>query len=71
MSQAFVREGEDMGWEDIPPTLTALRMFLTRENNGYPITERSSYQDAEGRRIHVLSNGLSYRKDHNGKWQVV
>lgn len=71
MSQAFIRESDDQWLEDIGPSTTALMVFLTRENNGLPVTERSTYTNPEGRLIHVMSNGLSYAKDACGKWQIV
>ena len=71
MSQAFVREGDDMWLSDVAPTMTALIHFLTRENNGVRVYERRNYADNNGRQIHVMSNGLSYGKDKDGKWEVV
>jgi hypothetical protein len=71
MSQAFVRESDDQWLSDIPSTLTALINFLTRENNGIRVYEQKSFTDAEGRQVHVMSNGLSYTKDQNGAWTVV
>jgi len=70
MSQAFVREGDDQWLEDVSPTLQALIVFLTRENNGIRIYEKKNRID-NGREIHEMSNGLSYSKDDKGKWQVV
>ena len=70
MSQAFVREGDDPWLEDVGPSITALRVFLTRENNGIQIIERSSYVDTMGGQVHVMSDGLSYTKDSAGKWKV-
>jgi hypothetical protein len=70
MSQAFVREGDDQWLEDVPPTLQALAVFLTRENNGIQVYEKRMYVD-QGREVHVMSNGLSYGKDANGKWQIL
>ena len=70
MSQAFIREGDDQWLEDIGPSMKALQMFLTKENNGHPVTERSSFKDPSGRQVHVMSNGLLYLKDDKGKWQV-
>jgi hypothetical protein len=70
MSQAFVREGDDQWLEDVPPTLQALAVFLTRENNGIQVYEKRMYVD-QGREVHVMSNGLSYGKDPNGKWQIL
>lgn len=71
MSQAFVREGEDQWLQDVPPTLNALILFLTRENGGIRVYEQKNYAGPEGRLIHVMSNGLSYTKDEKGVWQVV
>ncbi len=34
MSQAFVRESDDQWLEDVGPSMTALMVFLTRENRG-------------------------------------
>lgn len=70
MSQAFVREGDDQSLEDISPTLQALVAFLTRENNGIRVYEKSTYVDG-GREIHVMSNGLSYVKGDKGRWEIV
>ena len=70
MSGAFVRESDDQWLDEVPPTLPALINFLTRENNGVRVYEKSSHTDG-GREIHVMSNGLSYAKDAQGRWQVV
>ncbi len=71
MSQAFMREGEDQWLEDVASSVTALQMFLTKENNGHPVTERKSFKDSSGCLVHVMSNGLSYSKDDKGKWKVI
>jgi hypothetical protein len=71
MSQAFVREGDDQWLSDIGPSLKALSFFLTRENNGIEVYEQKNYIDAQGREVHVMSNGLSYAKDAKGQWEVV
>lgn len=70
MSQAFVREGDDQSLEDISPTLQALVAFLTRENNGIRVYEKSTHVNG-GREIHVMSNGLSYAKGDKGRWEIV
>ena len=70
MSQAFVREGDDQWLDEVSPTLQALIVFLTRENNGIRVYEKKAYVD-NGREIHEMSNGLSYTKDHNGRWKVL
>lgn len=70
MSQAFVRESDDQWLDEVSPTLPALINFLTRENNGIRVYEKSSRTE-NGREIHSMSNGLSYAKDEKGKWSVV
>jgi len=70
MSQAFVKE-EDQQWlHEIPGTLAALVNYLTRENNGIRVYEKGKLFK-NGLEINEMSNGLSYSKDANGKWQVV
>ena len=71
MSRAFIREGDDQWLSDIPPTLNALLSFLTKENNGIKIFETKNITDSNGREVYIMSNGLSYAKDKNGKWEVV
>ncbi len=71
MSRAFMREGEDQWLSDVSPSLQALLVFLTRENNGVRVYEKEQTTDAVGRTIHKMSNGLSYGKDNNGKWEIV
>ena len=70
MSQAFVRESDDQWLDDVPPTLNALINFLTRENNGIRVYEKSSRIE-EGREVHYMSNGLTYAKNERGTWQIV
>jgi len=71
MSQAFVREGDDQWLSDVAPTVNGLIIFLTRENNGVRVYEKKTHTDAGGRKIHQMSNGLSYSKDENGRWEVL
>jgi hypothetical protein len=71
MSQAFVRESEEQWLHDVSPTLNALIVYLTRENNGIRVYEQKTTVAADGRQVHVMSNGLSYIKDHQGKWEVI
>ena len=70
MSQAFIRESDDQWLDEVSPTIPALINFLTRENNGVRVYEKRRYTE-EGREIYVMSNGLSYSRDANGRWQVV
>jgi hypothetical protein len=72
MSQAFVRESDEQWLHEIAPTLNALVVYLTRENNGVRVYEKKSFvQEKDGIEIHEMSNGLSYSKDKDGKWMVV
>jgi hypothetical protein len=70
MSQAFVKESDEQWLHDIQPTLNALIVYLTRENNSIRVYEQKNFVDKDGKEIHVMSNGLSYAKDDN-KWYVV
>ena len=72
MSQAFVKESEEQWLHEIAPTLNALIVYLTRENNGVRVYEQKNYADDKtGKTIHVMSNGLSYATDEESKWYVV
>ena len=71
MSQAFVRESDEQWLHEIAPTLNALIVYLTRENNGIRVYEQKQFVDSKGNEVHVMSNGLSYAKDQEGKWYVV
>ncbi len=71
MSQAFVKESDEQWLHDIQPTLNALVVYLTRENNGIRVYEKKNFVDKKGREIHEMSHGLSYSKDENSKWYVV
>jgi hypothetical protein len=71
MSQAFIRENDDMWLQDVSPTVNALLAFLTRENNNIRVYEIATTYHADGREIHQMSNGLFYAKDEKGVWQVV
>lgn len=71
MSQAFVRENDDMWLHDVPPALNALIIFLTQENGGIRVYELKNYTDNAGKQVYEMSNGMSYSKDEQGKWQVV
>ena len=72
MSQAFVRESDEQWLHDVAPTINALIVYLTRENNGIRVYEQKNHIDSKtNREVHTMSNGLSYAKDDNGKWCVV
>lgn len=72
MSQAFVRENDDILLQDVSPSITALIVYLTRENNGIRVYEKRRVKDKEhNREVHVMSNGLSYAKDKDSKWYII
>jgi len=72
MSQAFVKESEEQWLHEVQPTLNALVVYLTRENNGIRVYEVKTYpHPKDAREVHQMSNGLSYAKDDNGAWYVV
>ena len=72
MSQAFVRESEEQWLHEIAPTLNALIVYLTRENNGIRVYEKASRFDARtSKQIYEMSNGLSYTVDDEGRWMVL
>lgn len=71
MSSAFVRESEEQWLHDIPPTLNALIVYLTRENNGIRVYEKENHIDPEtSKSVHLMSNGLSYTI-RDDKWTIV
>jgi hypothetical protein len=72
MSQAFVRENDEMQLRDVAPSTTALAIFLTRENNGIRVYEKHSVKHPQvNGEVHVMSNGLSYAKDGDSKWYQI
>jgi hypothetical protein len=72
MSQAFVKE-EDAQWlHDVPPTMSALINYLSKENNGVRVYEqRTFFHPKEKREVHQMSNGLLYAKDDEGRWCII
>ena len=72
MSQAFVKESEEQWLHEVLPTLPALIMYLTRENNSIRVYEQKRIIDPKsGSEVYVMSNGLSYSKDEHGTWFVM
>lgn len=72
MSQAFVKEQEEQWLHEIPATLSALIVYLTRENNGVRVYEQNQFVSSKTNRlVYEMSNGLSYSLDDQGKWFVV
>lgn len=71
MSSAFVRETEEQWLHDISPTLHALIVYLTRQNNGIRVYEKKHFLDPKsGVEVFEMSNGLSYSKKDD-RWIVV
>lgn len=72
MSQAFIKEQEEQWLHEIPATLPALIVYLTRENNGVRVYERNQFLSSKTNRlVYEMSNGLSYSLDEQSKWFVV
>lgn len=72
MSQAFVKESDEQWLHEIQPTVAALIVYLTRENNNIRVNLVRSYVNKKsGREIFEMSNGLDYSKDKDNKWEVV
>lgn len=72
MSQAFVKESEEQWLHEIAPTLPALIVYLTRENNGIRVYEKDHFIDPKsGKEVYSMSNGLNYSKDGEGHWYVM
>jgi hypothetical protein len=71
MSQAFVKESEEQWLHDVIPTLPALIVYLTRENNGIRVYEKKNFISDDDRVVHFMSNGSSYAKDKAGKWEIL
>ena len=69
MSQAFVKESDEQWLHEVQPTLPALIVYLTRENNGIRVYETKNVIEKD-REVHYMSNGLSYAKDKQGLWEI-
>ena len=71
MSQAFVKESEEQWLHDVSPSLPALIVYLTRENNGVRVYEKKQSVDGKtGKEVFEMSNGFSYTKDKEGRWEI-
>ena len=71
MSQAFVREGDEQSLSDIPPTMNALINLLSNENGGIRVYEKERLSLPDGREAFRMSNGLTYTKTDEGRWEIV
>lgn len=67
------RGSREQQWlHDVQGTITALQAYLTKENNGIRVFEQKIIFDPSlEKKLHVMSNGLSYTKDEEGRWYVV
>jgi hypothetical protein len=70
MSQAFVKEEDSQWLHDLPPTMTALVNYLTRENNGVRVYEIKASARKDGKELHHMSNGLNYYINENSQWAI-
>jgi hypothetical protein len=71
MSQAFVKESDEQWLHDVSPTMNALIVYLTRENNGIRVYERKSFVDPKTKKeVYEMSNGMRYAKDDDGRWML-
>jgi len=72
MSSAFVREGEELRLSDVAPNLSALQVYLRRENGGMPVREiKTWFSEKHGRDVHEMSDGLTYAKNDESKWYII
>ena len=72
MSQAFVKEGDEQWLHDVGPSMNSLIVYLTNENNGIRVYAIKSYiQQGSGMEVYSMSNGLDYKKDKEGRWEVI
>ena len=72
MSSAFVKESEEQWLHEVGPSVEALVVYLTRENNGIRVYQQSmSMHPKKNIEVHVMSNGLDYAKDDEGTWYMV
>lgn len=72
MSQAFVKEQDEQWLHEIQPTVNALIVYLTRQNNGIRVYEKGkSINEKNSRTIYDMSNGLSYTHNEDGRWIMV
>ncbi len=72
MSQAFVKEEDEQWLHEIQPTVNALIVYLTRQNNGIRVYEKSNFiNEKTGRIVYDMSNGMNFTHNEDGKWIIV
>lgn len=70
MSQAFVKEEDGQWLHDLPPTLSALINYLTRENNGVRVYVVKTSLNKDGKELQHMSNGLNYFVNDQRQWEI-
>lgn len=70
MSQAFVREGDDMWLNEVAPTVSALCHFLTKQNGGVRIHLIKTTIE-NGREVFWMTDGMQYAKNEKNEWEIV
>jgi len=72
MSSAFVKESEYQPLKEVTPNISALLLYLRRENGGTPVRElRNHYSEKHGRELHEMSDGLTYALNDERQWAVI
>lgn len=72
MSSAFVRESDEQRLNEVGPALSALLLYLRRENGGVHVREvKSYYSQKHERDVYEMSDGLTYAKDDESKWFII
>lgn len=67
-----MRERDEQWLHEVAPTINALIVYITRENNGIQAyMKESSFDEKENREVYLMSDGLKYALDDEGKWYVV
>ena len=67
-----MKESDEQWLHEIQPTLQALIVYLSRENNNIRVNLESSFIDEKDEREKFkMSNGLIYSRDKENKWEVV
>ncbi len=72
MSSAFVKESEEQRLNEVGPSVEALIIHLTRENNGIRVYQKGmNIHPKKKIEVYSMSNGLEYAKDEEGKWFLI
>jgi hypothetical protein len=71
MSSEFVKEGEYQQLKEVTPNMSALLLYLRRENGGPTREVKSYHSEMHGRELHEMSDGLTYALNDEGQWSVI